>query len=243
VAQAPPPGGGLQPARPRRSRLEAAPPCADLDGRRAAALRHRILTPIAPRTTSCTVPEDQAPGAGWGFLATTTEGSQYLPVLGAQKNTAKPGSQRLRLLASSPSGWPLLHYGETNSVSLAAGPAAGEAEREVQGAARPMIDLHKRVRRQLADGRVSSLRPSRRLASCWASAGARRGDGARCLLMVAPVGAAMASDRGSRAVTNLLRILRYNRGRLPGNLGALATWLLTQGSSGGALTGTHPVGR
>jgi len=93
-----------------------------------------------PRRTSCHVPEDQA-ASRW-LLADHNEGSQYCRCWGLQMNTAKPGSgSRLRLLRDRHPGLALLQLRtKPIGVALPAGPAPGEAEREVGKGCAAAID-------------------------------------------------------------------------------------------------------
>ncbi|MCT0202951.1 TM0106 family RecB-like putative nuclease [Synechococcus sp. CS-602] len=168
-----------------------------------------------------------------GSWPTTTEGSQYLPVLGLHEHGEARLWQRLRLLLDRHPGWPLLHYGETESVSLCRlAQRQGEAEREVQALRGRMIDLHKRVRRHWLMP-VSSY--GLKAVASWLGFrwGQKGVDGARCLLWWRQWrGDGSDAGRGSRH--NLLRILRYNRDDCRATW-AVATWLLTQDPAVAAL--------
>ena len=166
---------------------------------------------------------------GFVRLARTAEGgwsdpllAPYQPLLALQEH----GEQRLwlrlrRLLAAYPD-WPVLHYGETELLTLVRlAQRQGAGEREITRLRARMIDVHQRVR------------------SCWwmptnsyglkAIAGwlgfrwRQRGvDGARALLWWRRwrLGGAGSAGRGSRL--NLRRIFRYNHDD------TLATWAVAQ---------------
>ncbi|MFM7677133.1 MAG: TM0106 family RecB-like putative nuclease, partial [Synechococcus sp.] len=155
-------------------------------------------------------------------------GARYRAVLALQEH----GEARLwlrlqRLLARYP-GWPLLHYGETEAISLVRlAQRQGASEGEVLQLRSRLVDVHARLKRHwrlpvnsYGLKAVAAWRGFR-----WSQNGV---DGARCLLWWRQWRQwRHERQRGRHSHRQLQRIFRYNR---DDNLAtwAVAHWLLQQ---------------
>jgi len=168
-------------------------------------------------------------------------GAPFHPLLALQEHGEGRLWQRLSGLLERYPDWPLLHYGETEAISLlrlAERQGASEAERT--RLRRRMVDVHQRLKRHwlLPVNSYGLKAVASWLGFRWSQRGV---DGARCLLWWRQ----WRQDRHREGVPPrlaaqpLLRIFRYNRDD------SLATWAVThwlleqQGSTGGVGGGTR----
>jgi uncharacterized protein len=146
----------------------------------------------------------------------------YRPLLALLEHGEARLWQRLRLLLSACPDWPVLHYGETERLSLLRlAQRQGAREPELAALRQRLVDVHQRLRRHwwMPTNSYGLKATAGWLGFRWRQKGV---DGARALLWwrrwrlgVAPV-AAGQGGRGSRH--NLRWIFRYNHDD------ALATW-------------------
>ena len=185
-----------------------------------------------------TVPRHQVSGT-WPTLPDPNRaaGGQarwpYHPLLALQEHGEERLWQRLRALLARYPDWPLLHYGETESIALlrlARRQGAGEAE--LAALRQRLVDVHARLRRHWRLP-VSSYGLKAVASWCgfrWSQSGV---DGARCLLWWR-LWRRSCREEGApalapgRARLPLQRIFTYNR---DDNLAtwAVVCWLLDQG--------------
>ena len=153
----------------------------------------------------------------------------YQPLLALQEHGEERLWQRLRALLERYPDWPLLHYGETEAISLlrlAERQGASEAERS--RLRRRLIDVHQRLKRHwlLPVNSYGLKAVATWLGFRWSQRGV---DGARCLLWWRQ----WRQDRHRsgvpprRAAQPLARIFRYNRDDSLATW-AVAYWLLEQ---------------
>jgi uncharacterized protein len=168
---------------------------------------------------------------------------RYRPLLALHEHGEARLWQRLRrLLAATPPDWPLLHYGETESIALVRlAQRQGASERELAALRKRLVDLHQRLRRHwlLPVNSYGLKAVAGWLGFAWSQKGV---DGARCLLWWRQWrGDGTPEGRGS--LHGLRRIFRYNHDDGLATW-AVARWLLTQDAARPAPTGgaTTPVG-
>ena len=156
----------------------------------------------------------------------------YYPLLALQEHGEERLWRRLRALLARYPDWPLLHYGETESIALlrlARRQGAGEVE--LAALRRRLLDVHARLRRHWRLP-VNSYGLKAVASWCgfrWSQSGV---DGARCLLWWRLWRRACLQEGGpalppARARQPLQRIFTYNR---DDNLAtwAVVLWLLDQ---------------
>ncbi len=151
----------------------------------------------------------------------------YHPLLALQEQGEARLWQRLSQLLAKWPEWPVLHYGETESLALLRlAQRQGASDLELEALRRRLIDLHQRIRRcwwlpvsSYGLKAVASWRGFR-----WSQKGV---DGARALLWWRQwrLGFGGAHGRGSRH--SLRRIFTYNRDDCLATWAA-ASWLLDQ---------------
>ncbi len=162
----------------------------------------------------------------WPDLGPSGPG-RYRPVLALHEHGEALLWQRLsRLLERTPADWPVLHYGETESIGLARlAQRQGASEAEVAALRRRMVDLHQRLRRHwlLPVNSYGLKAVAGWLGFRWSQKGV---DGARCLLWWRQW-RGDGTHRGRGSHHSLRRIFRYNHddGRATW---AVARWLLDQ---------------
>ena len=154
-------------------------------------------------------------------------GDAFHPLLALQEHGEERLWQRLRTLLRKRPDWPVLHYGETESIyllRLAERQGAGEAER--QALKGRLIDVHQRLRQHwllpvnsYGLKAVAGWRGFR-----WSQSGV---DGARCLLWWRQWRLGVRTPARSRH--QLRRIFTYNRDDCLATW-AVAAWLLEQDS-------------
>jgi uncharacterized protein len=146
---------------------------------------------------------------------------RYIPLLALHEHGEARLWQRLRRLLAGTPGWPVLHYGETESIGLLRlAQRQGAPEPELAALRARLIDVHQRLRRHwlLPVNSYGLKAVAGWLGFRWSLKGA---DGARCLLWWRQWrGDGTAAGRGSRH--NLRRIFRYNHDD------GLATWAVAQ---------------
>ena len=157
--------------------------------------------------------------------ATDASAGRFHPLLALQEHGEARLWQRLRTLLARHSDWPVLHYGETESVNLlrlAERQGASEAERKALKAR--LIDVHQRLRQHwllpvnsYGLKAVAGWRGFR-----WSQSGV---DGARCLLWWRQWRLGVRTRARSRH--QLRRIFTYNRDDCLATW-AVAAWLLEQ---------------
>ena len=154
------------------------------------------------------------------------DGGTYQPVLALQEHGEARLWQRLRALLERHPGWPVLHFGETESIGLTRlALRQGASELEVQELRARLVDLHQRLRQhwRLPVNSYGLKAVASWLGFRWSQKGV---EGARCLLWWRQWrGDGTGAGRGSRH--NLLRILRYNHDDTLATW-AVAAWLLAQ---------------
>lgn len=153
------------------------------------------------------------------------ESGAFHPLLALQEHGEARLWQRLRTLLRKHPDWPVLHYGETESITLlrlAERQGAGEAER--QALKGRLIDVHQRLRQHwllpvnsYGLKAVAGWRGFR-----WSQSGV---DGARCLLWWRQWRLGVRTPARSRH--QLRRIFTYNRDDCLATW-AVAAWLLEQ---------------
>jgi uncharacterized protein len=155
---------------------------------------------------------------------------RYVPLLALQEH----GEQRLwtrlqRLLAAYPD-WPILHYGETESLALVRlAQRQGASELQIQQLRGRLIDLHARLRHswRLPVGSYGLKAVASWLGFAWSQSGV---DGARCLLWWRQWRQwhRDPGPRGRAARRHLQQIFLYNRDDSLASW-TVARWLLDQG--------------
>jgi uncharacterized protein len=180
-------------------------------------------------------PDGHWPGA-------STRPGRYHPLLALQEHGEARLWQRLRGLLERYPDWPILHYGETESLGLlrlAERQGAGEVERE--RLRRRLVDVHQRLRRHwlLPVNSYGLKAVAGWLGFTWGQKGV---DGARALLWwrqwrqwrAHHIGAESRARAGQLRVSGqrLARIFQYN---LDDSLAtwAVACWLLDQDAAAG----------
>jgi uncharacterized protein len=163
------------------------------------------------------------PDGSWPSHA---EAATYQPILALQEHGEARLWRRLRNLLDRHPGWPLLHFGETESIGLTRlAQRQGATEHEVRLLRARMVDLHQRLRQHwlLPVNSYGLKAVATWLGFRWSQKGV---EGARCLLWWRQWrGDGTHPGRGSRH--NLLRILRYNHDDTLATW-AVASWLLAQ---------------
>ena len=180
----------------------------------------------------------RGPDGRWPTPAETAALGRYQPLLALQEHGEARLWQRLRSLLARYPDWPVLHYGETESLGLLRlAERQGVPEAERQALRRRLVDVHQRLRRHwllpvnsYGLKAVAGWRGFR-----WSQSGA---DGARCLLWwrqwrrwreaanTERLAASPAPPPLSRSLSagasrhQLQRIFRYNRDD------GLATWVV-----------------
>ncbi|MCP9849609.1 TM0106 family RecB-like putative nuclease [Cyanobium sp. Morenito 9A2] len=155
--------------------------------------------------------------AGWD------EGDKapYHPLLALYEHGEARLWQRLQHLLARYPGWPLLHYGETESIALVRlAQRQGAPDAELEALRARCIDLHQRVRRHwlLPVNSYGLKAVAGWLGFQWSQKGV---DGARCLLWWRQWRSGTGNaPRGSHR--QLRRIFRYNHDD------GLATWRVAQ---------------
>ena len=120
----------------------------------------------------------QADGSWPQSLAT----APYKPLLALQEHGEARLWQRLQALLAAYPGWPLLHYGETESLALVRlAQRQGVPEAQVAALRQRCLDIHARLRRcwRLPVGSYGLKATASWLGFAWSQRGV---DGARCLL-------------------------------------------------------------
>jgi uncharacterized protein len=155
---------------------------------------------------------------------------RYVPLLALQEH----GEQRLwtrlqRLLAAYPD-WPILHYGETESLALVRlAQRQGASEAQIEQLRGRLIDLHARLRHswRLPVGSYGLKAVAGWLGFAWSQSGV---DGARCLLWWRQWRQwhRDPGPRGRAARRHLQQIFLYNRDDSLASW-TVARWLLDQG--------------
>ena len=151
----------------------------------------------------------------------------YQPLLALQEHGEAHLWRRLRGLLERRPGWPVLHFGETESLALRRmAQRQGATEAEIAALRARLVDVHERIRRHWwlpVNG--YGLKPvASWLGFRWRQKGV---DGARALLWWRQwrLGIADGTGRGSRH--NLRQIFRYNHDDGLATW-AVARWLLEQ---------------
>ena len=163
----------------------------------------------------------RGPDGRWPSLDAATA-APYQPLLALQEHGEALLWQRLqRLLAAYPD-WPVLHYGETELLTLVRlAQRQGASERELKLLRSRLLDVHQRLRRcwWMPTNSYGLKAVAGWLGFAWSQKGV---DGARALLWWRRwrLGGDGPAGRGSRQ--NLRRIFRYNRDD------ALATWAVAR---------------
>ena len=153
----------------------------------------------------------------------------YQPLLALQEHGERRLWQRLeRLLAAYP-GWPVLHYGETESLALLRmAQRQGASEAQIERLRSRLIDLHARLRRswRLPVGSYGLKAVASWLGFRWSQPGV---DGARCLLWWRQWRQwhRDPGPRGRACLRHLQQILAYNRDDSLASW-TVARWLLLQ---------------
>ena len=174
-----------------------------------------------------------------GFLRLGRDGSgawanpaeaPYHPLLALQEQGEARLWQRLRLLLAKWPDWPVLHYGETESLALLRlAQRQGASQAELAALRRRLIDLHQRLRQAwwVPASSYGLKAVATGLGFRWSQKGV---DGARALLWWRQwrLGFGGAHGRGSRH--SLGRIFTYNRDDCLATW-AVARWLLDQDQS------------
>jgi uncharacterized protein len=169
--------------------------------------------------------EDCGPRTSKAPIPAPRDTAAFHPLLALQEHGEARLWQRLRTLLRKHPDWPVLHYGETESiylVRLAERQGAGEAER--QALKGRLIDVHQRLRQHwllpvnsYGLKAVAGWRGFR-----WSQSGV---DGARCLLWWRQWRLGVRTPARSRH--QLRRIFTYNRDDCLATW-AVAAWLLEQ---------------
>ncbi len=168
--------------------------------------------------------------AGGSWPAAQPGGGRYHPVLALQEHGERRLWLRLRRLLEAFDSWPLLHYGETESISLlrlAERQGASAAERDRLRSR--LVDVHQRLRRHwlLPVNSYGLKAVAGGLGFEWSQKGV---DGARCLLWWRQWrdgdGQRRTPSQPARRL-QLGRILRYNQDDCLATW-QVAHWLLTQ---------------
>jgi len=139
--------------------------------------------------------------------------ARYTPLLALQEHGERRLWQRLeRLLAAYP-GWPVLHYGETESLALLRmARRQGASEAQIERLRARLIDLHARLRRswRLPVGSYGLKAVASWLGFRWSQPGV---DGARCLLWWRQWRQwhRDPGPRGRACLRHLQQIFAYNR--------------------------------
>jgi uncharacterized protein len=159
-------------------------------------------------------------GGAWPRRPGPAEHWPYHPLLALQEHGESRLWLRLRRLLARYPGWPVLHYGETESIALLRlARRQGASDLEVEELRSRLLDLHARLRRhwRLPVNSYGLKAVAGWLGYRWSQAGA---DGARCLLW-------WRQWRRDGGTARLRRIFTYNR---DDNLAtwAVARWLLDQ---------------
>jgi uncharacterized protein len=170
-------------------------------------------------------------GSPWPGPAQLAETARYQPLLALQEHGEARLWQRLQLLLNAHPGWPLLHYGETESLYLKRlAQRQGASEAEVARLAARLIDLHARLRRswRLPVSSYGLKAVAGWLGFRWSQPGV---DGARCLLWWRQWRQwhRDPGPQGRACRRHLRQILTYNRDDSLASW-AVAHWLLQQAS-------------
>jgi uncharacterized protein len=143
---------------------------------------------------------------------------RYTPLLALQEHGEARLWRRLQALLDRYPGWPLLHYGETEAISLVRlAQRQGAREAELARLRARLVDVHARLRRHwlLPVNSYGLKAVASWLGFHWSQSGV---DGARCLLW-------WRQWRRDGGPARLQRIFTYNR---DDNLAtwAVVSWLL-----------------
>jgi uncharacterized protein len=154
----------------------------------------------------------------------------YQPLLALQEHGETRLWLRLRRLLATYPDWPVLHYGETESLALVRlAQRQGAAEAEIAQLRSRLIDLHARVRSswRLPVGSYGLKAVAGWLGFAWSQPGV---DGARCLLWWRQWRQwhRDPGPRGRAARRHLSQIFAYNRDDSLASW-TVARWLLNQG--------------
>jgi predicted RecB family nuclease len=154
---------------------------------------------------------------------------RYRPLLALQEHGEARLWHRLKLLMARHSGWPLLHYGETERIALVRlARRMGATDAQEAALRARLLDVHARLREhwRLPVHSYGLKAVAGWQGFHWSQSGV---DGARCLLWWRQWRSGHASVAAGAASRRLLqRIFRYNR---DDNLAtwAVVRWLLDQG--------------
>ncbi len=149
----------------------------------------------------------------------------YQPLMALQEHGEARLWQRLSSLLARYPGWPVLHYGETESIALLRlAERQGASERERERLRARLVDVHQRLRRHwlLPVNSYGLKAVAGWLGFTWSQKGV---DGARCLLWWRQWREGSGGPRrpGRRALNRKLqRIFRYNQDD------SLATWTVVR---------------
>ena len=153
------------------------------------------------------------------------EGAQYHPFLVLYEHGEARCWQRLQRMLKSYPDWPVMHYGETESLALRRmAKRQGVDAAELSALSKRMIDVHDRVRRswRLPLNSYGLKCVASWLGFCWRQVGV---DGARALLWWRQWRGSGLQDRGSSY--SLRWIFDYNHDDCLATW-AVAAWLLKQ---------------
>lgn len=170
-------------------------------------------------------PNPGQPAAGQAQAAPRSLGGRFHPLLALQEHGEERLWQRLRTLLALQADWPVLHYGETESINLLRlAERQGASAEERQALKARLIDVHQRLRQHwllpvnsYGLKAVAGWRGFR-----WSQSGV---DGARCLLWWRQWRLGRRTPARSRH--QLRRIFTYNRDDCLATW-AVAAWLLEQ---------------
>ncbi len=162
----------------------------------------------------------RAADGAWPSQPRPAEPWPYHPLLALQEHGEARLWLRLRRLLARYPGWPVLHYGETESIALLRlARRQGASDDEVEQLRQRLLDVHARVRRhwRLPVHSYGLKAVASWLGFHWSQAGV---EGARCLLW-------WRQWRRDGGAARLRRIFTYNR---DDNLATwtVARWLLDQ---------------
>jgi predicted RecB family nuclease len=166
------------------------------------------------------------PAAGSAALAA----SPYRPLLALQEHGEPRLWRRLQRLMAAYPDWPLLHYGETESIALLRlAHRQGASDAELEALRRRLVDLHARLRQswRLPVSSYGLKAVASWLGFRWSQQGV---DGARCLLWWRQWRQwhRQGGVRGRASRRHLLQIFAYNRDDSLASW-TVARWLLDQG--------------
>jgi len=151
----------------------------------------------------------------------------YKPLLALHEHGEARLWRRLQALLAAYPGWPLLHYGETESLALVRlAQRQGASDAQIAALRSRCIDLHARLRRcwRLPVGSYGLKATASWLGFRWSQSGV---DGARCLLWW------RQWRQWRTGLRHLQQIFLYNRDDSLASW-TVAHWLLAQDRSGGS---------